>query len=253
MVRLKGKVALITGAGSGIGKATSTIFAREGARVACVDIDQAAAEGTAAAICQAGGQAVAIHADVSVAADVKAMVDRAVRVWNGVDILFNNAGIPQRPTPIEEFDDAFFEKLTAINVRAVYLGCKYVTPIMKRQGGGVILNTASTAAIRPRPGLNIYCATKGWVIAFTSALALELAPHKIRVMAIAPVVTDTPMLPGFMAVPDSPQVREALVKSVPMGRLATPEDIAHGALFLASSEAAMMTGSVLAVDGGRCI
>ncbi len=252
-MRLKGKVALITGAGSGIGQATATLFAGEGAKVACVDIDRAAAEATAAGIRKTGGEALSIGGDVSSAGDVTKMVDQTLGAWGRVDVLFNNAGIPQRPTPIEEFDDAVFEKLQAVNVRGVYLGCKYVTPIMKRQGGGVILNTASTAAIRPRGGLNIYCATKGWVIAFTSALALELAPHKIRVMAIAPVVTDTPMLPSFMAVPDSPEVREALVKSVPLGRLATPTDIARGALFLASDEAAMMTGSVLPVDGGRCV
>jgi 3-oxoacyl-[acyl-carrier protein] reductase len=246
-------VALITGAGSGIGKATALIFAREGARVACADIDAAAAERTAKEIEKAGGAALGIGGDVADAKAVKAMVDRTMAAWGRVDVLFNNAGIPQRPTPIDDFDDALYEKLMAVNVRGVYLGCKHVVPIMKKQQRGVIINTVSTAAIRPRGGLNIYCATKGAVIAFTSALALELAPFKIRVAAIAPVVTDTPMLPGFMAGPDGPEVRAALMQSVPLGRLATPEDIGHGALFLASDEGAMMTGSVLKVDGGRCI
>lgn len=252
-MRLKDRVALITGAGSGIGKATSLIFAREGARVACADIDAAAAERTAKEIEKVGGVALGIGGDVADAKAVKTMVDRTMAAWGRVDVLFNNAGIPQHPTPIDDFDDALYEKLMAVNVRGVYLGCKHVVPIMKQQQRGVIINTASTAAIRPRGGLNIYCATKGAVIAFTSALALELAPFKIRVAAIAPVVTDTPMLPGFMAGPDGPEVRAALRQSVPLGRLATPEDIGHGALFLASDEGAMMTGSVLKVDGGRCI
>lgn len=252
-MRLKDRVALITGAGSGIGRATALTFAREGARVACADIDGAAAEATARAIGQAGGQALAVAGDVAEAKDVQAMVERTVAAWRRLDVLFNNAGIPQRPTPIEEFDDGLYEKLVAVNLRGVYLGCKHAVPVMKRQGSGVIVNTASTAAIRPRGGLNIYCATKGAVIALTAALALELAPFKIRVAAIAPVVTDTPMLPGFMAAPDSPEIRKALVATVPLGRLATPEDIANGVLFLASDEGAMLTGSVLPVDGGRCI
>jgi 3-oxoacyl-[acyl-carrier protein] reductase len=252
-VRLEDRVALITGAGSGIGRATAEVFAREGARVACADIDAGAAARTADGITRAGGTAVAVGGDVARAGDVRAMVDRAVAAWGRLDVLFNNAGIPQRPTPIDEFDDGFYEQLMAVNVRGVYLGVKHAVPVMKRQGGGVIINTASTAAIRPRGGLNIYCATKGAVIALTSALALELAPFRIRVCAIAPVVTDTPMLPGFMTGPDSPEIRQALVASVPLGRLARPEDIAHGALFLASDEGAMMTGSVLPVDGGRCI
>jgi 3-oxoacyl-[acyl-carrier protein] reductase len=252
-VRLKDRVALISGAGSGIGRATALVFAREGARVACADLDAAAAEKTAGDIVQAGGAAFAIGADVSLARDVAAMVNRAVAAWGRLDVLFNNAGIPQRPTPIESFDDVLYERLMAVNVRGVYLGVKHAVPVMKQQGGGVIINTASTAAIRPRGGLNVYCATKGAVIALTSALALELAPFKIRVCAIAPVVTDTPMLRGFMAGPDSPETRKALEATVPLGRLARPEDIAHGALFLASDEGAMLTGSVLPVDGGRCI
>jgi 3-oxoacyl-[acyl-carrier protein] reductase len=252
-MRLEDRVALITGAGSGIGRATSLLFAREGARVACLDIDAGAAEETARRIREAGGEALALGADVASPSDVQAAVERTVAAWQRLDVLFNNAGIPQRPTAIEAFDDGLFDRLMAVNVRGVYLGCKHAAPVMKRQGRGVIINTASTAAIRPRGGLNVYCATKGAVIALTAALALELAPFGIRVCAVAPVVTDTPMLPGFMAGPDTPEVRQALVATVPLGRLATPEDIAHGALFLASDEGAMVTGSVLKVDGGRCI
>jgi 3-oxoacyl-[acyl-carrier protein] reductase len=253
-MRLPGKVALITGAGSGIGRATALLFAREGARVACVDINEGAAKETAQQIEKAGGQALALRADVSRGADCQAMVERTVATWGRLDILFNNAGVPQAPTPVESLDEAVFDTIMAVNVRGVYLGCKYAVPVMKRQGGGVILNTASTAAIRSRPGLNAYGASKGAVIAWTKALALELAPSKIRVVAIAPVATDTPMLPTFMgksAVDD--KGRETMVRSIPLGRLNTPEDIARAALFAASDDAQMLTGTCLEIDGGRCI
>ncbi len=253
-MRLPGKVALITGAGSGIGWATALLFAREGARVACVDINEGAAKETAQQIEKAGGQALAVRADVASAADCQAMVERTVATWGRLDILFNNAGVPQAPTPVENLDEVTFDKIMAVNVRGVYLGCRYAVPVMKKQGGGVILNTASTAAIRPRPGLNAYAASKGAVIAWTKALALELAPSKIRVVAIAPVATDTPMLPTFMgktAVDD--KGREAMVRTIPLGRLNAPEDIARAALFAASDDAQMVTGTCLEVDGGRCI
>lgn len=253
-MRLPGKVALITGAGSGIGWATALLFAREGARVACVDINEGAAKETAQQIEKAGGQALALRADVASAADCQAMVERTVATWGRLDILFNNAGVPQAPTPVENLDEVTFDKIMAVNVRGVYLGCRYAVPVMKKQGGGVILNTASTAAIRPRPGLNAYAASKGAVIAWTKALALELAPSKIRVVAIAPVATDTPMLPTFMgktAVDD--KGREAMVRTIPLGRLNAPEDLARAALFAASDDAQMVTGTCLEVDGGRCI
>ncbi len=253
-MRLPGKVALITGAGSGIGWATALLFAREGARVACVDINEGAAKETAQQIEKAGGQALAVRADVASAADCQAMVERTVATWGRLDILFNNAGVPQAPTPVENLDEVTFDKIMAVNVRGVYLGCRYAVPVMKKQGGGVILNTASTAAIRPRPGLNAYAASKGAVIAWTKALALELAPSKIRVVAIAPVATDTPMLPTFMgktAVDD--KGREAMVRTIPLGRLNAPEDLARAALFAASDDAQMVTGTCLEIDGGRCI
>ena len=253
-MKLKEKIALVTGAGSGIGQATALLFAAEGARVACVDLNEATAKQTAEQIEKAGGQALAVRADVSKAPDNLAMVERTAAQWGRLDILYANAGVPQSPTPVEEVDEATFDRIMAVNVRGVFLGVKYAVPVMKKQGGGVILITASTAAIRPRKGVQAYGASKGAVIALTKALALELAPHKIRVVAIAPVATDTPMLPAFMGktVVDD-KAREAMVRTIPLGRLNTPEDIARAALFLASDDAAMLTGSCVEVDGGRCL
>lgn len=252
-MRLEGKVALITGAGSGIGRATAELFAREGAKVAVVDLSAESGEQTVEAIREAGGASIFVRADVSNAEDAQQMIARTVDEWGRIDILYNNAGIPMGATPIEEVDDAFFDKVMAVNVRSVHLGVKHVVPHMKRQGGGVILNTASTAGIRPRPGLSAYAASKGAVIAFTKALALELAPFKIRVVSINPVATDTPMLPEFFGKADPAEARARFIASVPMGRLNTPTDIAHAALYLASDEAFMVTGTAFEIDGGRDI
>lgn len=253
-MKLGGKVAAVTGAGSGIGQATAALFATEGARVACVDVNEATAKQTVEQIERAGGHALAVSADVSTAAGNQAMVERAVARWGRLDILYANAGVPQSPTPVEEVDEATLDRIMAVNVKGVFLGVKHAVPVMKKQGGGVILITASTAAIRPRHGLQAYGASKGAVIALTKALALELAPHRIRVVAIAPVATETPMLPAFMGktvIDDS--ARQAMLKTIPLGRLNTPEDIARAALFLASEDAAMMTGTCVEVDGGRCL
>ena len=253
-MKLKGKVALVTGAGSGIGQAAALLFAAEGARVACVDVNEATAKQTAEQIEKAGGQALAVSADVSIAAGNQAMMERTVARWGRLDILYANAGVPQSPTPVEEVDEATFDRIMAVNVKGVFLGVKYAVPVMKKQGGGVILITASTAAIRPRKGVQAYGASKGAVVALTKALALELASHKIRVVAIAPVATDTPMLPAFMGktVVDD-KAREAMIRTIPLGRLNTPDDIARAALFLASDDAAMITGACVEVDGGRCL
>jgi 3-oxoacyl-[acyl-carrier protein] reductase len=177
-----------------------------------------------------------------------------VSLWGRLDIFFANAGVPQWKTDVEQVEDAVYDKIFDVNVKGVFLGAKYAMPVMKRQKRGVFLVTASTAGIRPRPGGQVYAASKGAVITLTKALALEVAPHGVRVVAICPVATHTPMLPTFMG---KQQVdAEGLARyeaTVPLGRLNQPEDIARAAVFLASDDAAMITGTTIEVDGGRCI
>jgi 3-oxoacyl-[acyl-carrier protein] reductase len=253
-MKLKDRVALVTGAGSGIGQATAALFAQEGAKVAVVDLREDAAKATVEQIERAGGQALGIRADVSKGADVEAAVNQTVARWGRLDIVYANAGVPQRPTSVEEVDEATFDRIMAVNVKGVFLCAKYAAGPFKRQRSGVLLITGSTSGIRPRPGVQSYSASKGAVHALAKSLALELAPFGARVVAIAPVATETPMLATFMG---KTQVdEEGLTRyraTVPLGRLNRPEDLARAALFLASDDAAMITGSTVEVDGGRCI
>lgn len=253
-MRLNGKVAVITGAGSGIGAATAIAMAREGARIVVADINEAAAKAVVEQIEKAGGQALAVRADVTRAADNQLMVERALTAWGKLDIFLANAGVPQLPTTIEEQDEAVFDRIFAVNVKGVWLGAKAALGVMKKQKQGVFLVTASTAAIRPRPGGQTYAASKGAVVTLAKSLALECAPHGVRVVAIAPVATETPMLATFMGKKEvDAEGMARYVATVPLGRLNKPEDLANAAVFLASDEAAMITGSCLEVDGGRCI
>jgi 3-oxoacyl-[acyl-carrier protein] reductase len=253
-MKLREKVTLVTGAGSGIGRAAALLFAHEGGRVAVVDLREDAAKDTAETIERAGGQALALRADVSRSADNESAVAATVARWGRLDVFYANAGVPQAPTPVEDVDEATFDRIMAVNVKGVFLGAKHAAPVMKRQRAGVILVTASTSAIRPRPGVQTYSASKGAVVALTKSLALELAPFGVRAVAIAPVATETPMLPRFSG---KEQVDEDLLRkylpTIPLGRLNTPEDVARTALFLASDDAAMITGACVEVDGGRCI
>jgi 3-oxoacyl-[acyl-carrier protein] reductase len=250
-MRLPNKVALVTGAGSGIGRATAALFAREGAKLVLADLSEEAGRVTLGEITAAGGEAIFVKADVSNGDDVKRMIDGCVERFGRIDILYNNAGIAMQRTPIEEIDDALFDRIIAVNLRSVHLGAKHAVPHMKRQGGGVILNTGSTAGIRPRVGASSYAASKGAVIAITKALALELAPFKIRVVSINPVAVDTPMLHGIHQ--NRPEALDGYLTTIPMGRLNRAEDIANAALYLASDEAFMVTGTAFEVDGGRDI
>ena len=253
-MKLKDKVALITGAGSGIGRATAVLFAREGAGVAVVDLKEDAAKATVEQIEQGGGQALAIRAYVSKAADNQAAISQTLARWGRLDIFYANAGVPQWPRNIDEVDEGVFDQIMAVNVKGVFLGAKSAAPVFKKQRNGVFLITGSTSAIRPRPGVQCYTASKGAVHAMAKSLALELAPFGVRVVVIAPVATETPMLPTFMG---KTQVdEEGMTRyraTVPLGRLNQPEDVARAALFLASGDAAMVTGSCIEVDGGRCI
>jgi len=253
-MRLKDRVAIVTGAGSGIGAASAQAMAREGARVVVVDLNEAAAKKTVEQIEKAGGQAVGARADVARAADNQSVVEQAVARWGRLDIFFANAGVPQWKTDIEDVDEKTFDQIFAVNVKGVWLGAKYALPVMKKQRRGVFLITSSTSAIRPRPGGQTYASSKGAVTVLAKALALEAAPHGVRVVAIAPVATHTPMLPTFMnkVEVDEEGLRQ-YIATVPLGRLNEPQDLANTAVFLASDDAAMITGSCVEVDGGRCI
>ena len=248
-MRLKDKTAIVTGAGSGFGKGIAMRFAKEGARVGVVDINAEAAREVAS---QIGNSAFAMEADVSIDRDVSRMVQEALDRWGQLDILVNNAGTTHRNQPMTEVTEEEYERIFAVNVKSVYLSAKHIVPVMKKQGFGVILNVASTAGVRPRPGLVWYNTSKGAMMTATKAMAIELAGEKIRVNAINPVAGETGMLHLFMG-KDTPEKRAQFISSIPLGRLSLPEDMANAALFLCSDEAEMITGLCMEVDGGRCI
>lgn len=247
--RLKGKVAVITGAGSGFGEGMAKRFAEEGARVVVADLNGEAAARVAGEI---GASAVAVTADVTVRADVERMVKAASEGFGRLDILINNAGYSHRNKSLLDVSEDEFDRILAVNAKAIYLSTLAVVPIMEAQGGGVILTTASTAGLRPRPGLTWYNASKGWAITASKSMAVELAPKNIRVNALCPVAGETGMLHLFMG-EDTPEKRAQFKASIPLGRLSKPMDMANAALWLASDEAEFITGVALEVDGGRCI
>lgn len=251
--RLAGKVCIVTGAASGLGAGGARRFAAEGATIVAADLDEDGAAAVAQQIEAVGGVARADAVDVTDAAALAALVERTLSAHGRIDVLWNNAGIGIRPTPAEDVDDATYHRIAAVNMFGVFAGCRAVIPSMKRQGRGVILNTASTAAVRPRPLLNVYNASKGFVLTLTKTLAIELAPHGIRVNAINPVMAETPMLDVFTGDRTVEDTRRAVVETIPLGRMSTPDDVAAAAVYLASDEAAMVTGSALDVDGGRDI
>ncbi len=246
-MRLQDKTAIVTGAGSGFGAGIARRFAAEGARVMVADINADAAQAIATEI---GGIAQAV--DVAGTESVKAMAEAALGAWGRVDILVNNAGITHLPALMEEISEDEFDRVLAVNAKSVYLTARHLVPAMKDAGAGAILNIASTAGVSPRPRLNWYNASKGWMITATRAMAVELAPFGIRVNALNPVAGETPLLKSFMG-EDTPEMRAKFLSTIPMGRFSTPEDMANAALFLCSDEAGMVTGVAMEVDGGRCI
>ena len=248
-MRLQGKTAIVTGGGSGFGAGIVRKFAAEGARVLVVDRNVDAAQAVAAEI---GPSTRAHRADVTLSSDIRAMVLAAEDFGGGVDILVNNAGMGHLPQALEDLPEDDFDRIFALNMKAIYLAARELVPRMKAARRGVILNMASTAGVSPRPRLAWYNASKGWVITATRAMAVELAPFGVRVVALNPVAGETPMLKTFMG-EDTPEMRAKFLSTIPLGRFSTPEDLGNAACFLCSDEASMITGVCMEVDGGRCI
>ena len=254
-MRLKDKVAIITGAGSGFGEGIAAKFVAEGARVLIADRDAAGGQRVAARL---GAAARAVQVDVAVAADVRRMMDAAEQHFGRLDILVNNAGVTHLPQPLEDVTEDDFDRIVAVNIKAIYLAMRQAVPRLRANAPGpqgirgVVLNVASTAGVSPRPRLSWYNASKGWVITATRANAVELAPFGIRVVALNPVAGETPLLKSFLG-EDTPEMRAKFLSTIPLGRFSQPEDLGNAACFLCSDEASMITGVCLEVDGGRCI
>lgn len=244
MGRIEGKVAIITGAGSGIGRATAIRFAAEGAKVIVTDITGAEDE-TARSI---GGDSIAVHADVSVSSDVQSVVEVARNRFGRLDVFFNNAGIEGAQAPTAECTEENFDRVISVNLQGVFLGMKYAIPLMIEGGGGSIINNASVAGLVGFPGIPAYCASKGGVVQLTKTAALEYATQGIRVNAICPGVIWTPMVERFTA--GNAELEAAFRATEPVGRFGTPEEVAAMALYLASDESSFVTGAALPVDGG---
>mgnify|MGYP001274794337 CR=1 FL=1 len=248
-MRLKNKTVIVTGGASGFGEGIVRRFAKEGANIVIADINGDAGKKVSEGI----QGSLFCEVDVANNASVKNMIEDSVNKFGSVDVFINNAGIAQRNSPMTEVSEENFDRIYAVNVKSIFLSALYVVPIMKDQGAGVIINTASTAAVSPRPGLVWYNGSKGAVVTITKSMAVELAKDNIRVNAINPVIGDTGLTIDFMGGVDTPEIRQKFLATIPMGRMSTPLDIANAALFFASDESAFVTGVCLEVDGGRCV
>ena len=245
-MELSGKTALVTGAASGFGAGIARAFADAGATVMVADINADGADDVAKGL---SGHSVQV--DVSNGASVQAMAEHTLEAFGHLDILVNNAGITHLPQAMEEVSEDDFDRVLAVNAKSVYLSARSLVPHFKARKAGAILNIASTAGVSPRPNLNWYNASKGWMITATKAMAVELAPHGIRVNALNPVAGETPLLKSFMG-EDTPEIRAKFLSTIPLGRFSTPEDMGEAATFLCSDAASMITGVAMEVDGGRC-
>jgi len=251
--RLSDMVAVVTGGGSGFGECICRTFADHGAKIVVADLNLAAAAAVAESLVAQGREAVACEVDVAKSTAMAAMVAAALERFGRIDIMVNNAGMSHPNRPMLEVDEAFFDRLFAVNVKSIYLSAQHCVPVFRRQRSGCFINIGSTAAVRPRPGLSWYNGSKAAVGMLTKSLAVELAPDGIRANAINPAIADTPLLTTFMGREDTPENRKLFLASIPLGRLCVPDDVANAAVFLAEPASSFITGVCMEVDGGRCI
>ena len=248
-MRLKGKVAIVTGAGSGFGVGIARRFAEEGASVAVADIDEKNGERVARDL-----QAAFVRTDVTRGADWARLVAETTAKFGRLDVVVNNAGWTHRRKPYLEVGEAEFDKVYAVNVKSIYLSAIHALPAFRKLGGGCFVNVASTAGLRPRPGLTVYNSSKGAVILMSKSMAAEFGPDKVRVNCVNPVFSpDTALSAEFAGGVITEEARKAFLATIPLGRFSTPLDVANACLYLASDEAAMVSGSCIEVDGARCV
>lgn len=253
-MRLQGKITIVTGAGSGFGAGIAKRFAKEGAVVVVNDIDRARGERIAAEIAAVGGRTEYVNADVARDSDWADLVRVARAKFGRLDIVVNNAGWTHRNKPYLEVSEAEFDKVYAVNVKSVFLSARHAVPVFRAQGGGVLVNIASTAGVRPRPGLTVYNSSKGAVITLSKSMAVEFGPDNIRVNCVNPVFSpDTALSADFAGGSVTEQARARFLATIPLGRFSTPLDVANACLYLASDEAAMVSGVCVEVDGARCV
>ena len=248
-MRLAGKTAIVTGAASGFGLGIAEKFLAEGAKVLMADINGEAVADQASRL---GKLAIPMRADVASTASIAQMHDAAQTALGVFDIIVNNAGVTHLPSPLEDVSEKDFDRVFAVNCKSIYLISRAFVPALKTRRSGVILNIASTAGVSPRPNLNWYNSSKGWVNTATRTMAVELAPFGVRVNALNPVAGETPLLTSFMG-EDTPEMRAKFLSTIPLGRFSTAEDMGNAACYLCSEEASMVTGVCMQVDGGRCI